>query len=176
MLFRRYLLETEDVITGGFSKWPGSTPDPFHTYFTLCGLSFINESGLEAVMPSLNVSQRAYEHLRKLQRNWKEQANNPDDTRLDIEWTINAPISLKMIIVHLLQHFSFLENTKTAIILNSKLFFTIKWNTWEKKIYENILDIYLILCKLKNALKICIWFSTAINGNNWCGKIILAGK
>lgn len=83
--FRRYLLETEDVITGGFSKWPGSTPDPFHTYFTLCGLSFINESGLEAVMPSLNVSQRAYEHLRKLQRIWKEQANNPDDTRLDIE-------------------------------------------------------------------------------------------
>lgn len=78
----RYLLETQDVVTGGFSKWPGSSPDPFHTYFSLCGLSFINEAGLEAVMPSLNISQRAYERLCELQRTWKQQDT---DTRVDIE-------------------------------------------------------------------------------------------
>lgn len=81
----RYLLETQDVITGGFSKWPGSTPDPFHTYFSLCGLSFINEPELGAVMPSLNISQRAYDSLCEIQSNWKQQENIPIDTRLDIE-------------------------------------------------------------------------------------------
>ncbi|XP_031628291.1 geranylgeranyl transferase type-1 subunit beta isoform X2 [Contarinia nasturtii] len=84
---REYLLETQDVITGGFSKWPGSSPDPFHTYFSLCGLSFINEEGLLPVMPSLNISQRAYEHLCEIQRTWKQQQQTNDaiDTRLDIE-------------------------------------------------------------------------------------------
>ncbi|XP_055297710.1 geranylgeranyl transferase type-1 subunit beta isoform X1 [Sitodiplosis mosellana] len=83
---REYLLETQDVITGGFSKWPGSSPDPFHTYFSLCGLSFIKEEGLEAVMPSLNISQRAYDRLCDIQRTWKQQrTNDATDTRLDIE-------------------------------------------------------------------------------------------
>lgn len=85
LYFDRYLLETQDVITGGFSKWPGSTPDPFHTYFSLCGLSFINEEGLGAVMPSLNISQRAYERLCELQSEWNDHANNPVETRLEIE-------------------------------------------------------------------------------------------
>lgn len=78
----RYLMEAQDSITGGFSKWPGSSPDPFHTYFSLCGLSFINEPGLNAVMPSLNISQRAYEKLCEIQCNW---LNEGLDTRLDIE-------------------------------------------------------------------------------------------
>lgn len=81
----RYLLETQDVITGGFSKWPGSSADPFHTYFSLCGLSFIHEAGLNAVMPSLNISQRAYEHLRKMQKSWQKYSNEATDTRVDIE-------------------------------------------------------------------------------------------
>ena len=87
LFLRRYLLEAQDVITGGFSKWPGSSPDPFHTYFSLCGLSFINEEGLEAVMPSLNISQRAYERLCDIQRTWKQQrTNDVTDTTVDIEW------------------------------------------------------------------------------------------
>lgn len=83
--FFRYLFDTQDVITGGFSKWPGSTPDPFHTYFSLCGLSFINEYGLNEVMPSLNISQRAYARLQEIQSKWPKSTNEAIDTRVDIE-------------------------------------------------------------------------------------------
>lgn len=79
-------MEAQDVITGGFSKWPGSSTDPFHTYFSLCGLSFINEPGLEAIMPSLNISQRAYERLCEIQKSWKSNdTSSTEDTRVNIE-------------------------------------------------------------------------------------------
>lgn len=79
-------METQDVITGGFSKWPGSSTDPFHTYFSLCGLSFINEPGLEVIMPSLNISQRAYDRLCEIQKTWiSNDSNSNDDTRVNIE-------------------------------------------------------------------------------------------
>lgn len=81
---RDYLMSAQDAITGGFSKWPGSSVDPFHTYFALCGLSFINEPDLQEVMPSLNVSRRAYEHLTKVQNKWQE-LTNAEDTRVNIE-------------------------------------------------------------------------------------------
>lgn len=64
-------MSTEDTIVGGFSKWPGSSSDPFHTYFSLCGLSFINEPGLLEIMPSLNISMRAYDRLRTLHKLWQ---------------------------------------------------------------------------------------------------------
>ncbi|XP_052865703.1 geranylgeranyl transferase type-1 subunit beta [Anopheles cruzii] len=67
---RDYVLSTQDTTVGGFSKWPQAYTDPFHTYFGLCGLSFLNEAGLQEVVPTLNISQRAYRHLQELQRNW----------------------------------------------------------------------------------------------------------
>lgn len=79
-------MEAQDVITGGFSKWPGSTTDPFHTYFSLCGLSFINEPGLNNVMPSLNISQRAYKRLQEIQSTWQHsKTNDANVTRVNIE-------------------------------------------------------------------------------------------
>ncbi|XP_050321538.1 geranylgeranyl transferase type-1 subunit beta [Bactrocera neohumeralis] len=74
---RAYIMETQDSIVGGFSKWPQSTTDPFHTYFGLCGLSFMNEPGLSAVMPSLNISMRAYNRLQQLHAQW--QVESTDD-------------------------------------------------------------------------------------------------
>lgn len=46
--------------------------DPLHTYLGLGGLSLIGEPGLSPIFPALNMSQRAYDHLANLQRQWKE--------------------------------------------------------------------------------------------------------
>lgn len=67
---RDYIMSCQDPVIGGFSKWPGSTSDPFHTYFGLCGLSFLREPGLMEVMPSLNISMRAYERLKNMHKLW----------------------------------------------------------------------------------------------------------
>jgi geranylgeranyl transferase type-1 subunit beta len=67
---RGYIMSTQDVTVGGFSKWPGSSADPFHTYFGLCGLSFLNEPGLLEVEPCLNISMRAYQRLKELHKLW----------------------------------------------------------------------------------------------------------
>jgi geranylgeranyl transferase type-1 subunit beta len=67
---KEYLLSCQDCVVGGFSKWSGTTSDPFHTYFGLCGLSFLSEPGLLEVMPSLNISMRAYERLKHLHKMW----------------------------------------------------------------------------------------------------------
>lgn len=64
-----------------FSKWPGTTSDPFHTYFGLCGLSFLQESGLLEVMPSLNISMRAHDKLKNLHTTW----NQIEEVQLNIE-------------------------------------------------------------------------------------------
>uniref|UniRef100_A0A2M4BRN7 Geranylgeranyl transferase type-1 subunit beta n=1 Tax=Anopheles marajoara TaxID=58244 RepID=A0A2M4BRN7_9DIPT len=68
---RDYVLSTQDTTVGGFSKWPQAYTDPFHTYFGLCGLSFLNEPGLQEVVPSLNISKRAYRRLQDLHRQWR---------------------------------------------------------------------------------------------------------
>jgi geranylgeranyl transferase type-1 subunit beta len=67
---RDYIMSCQDTIVGGFSKWPGTSSDPFHTYFGLCGLSFLEEPGVLPVMPSLNISMRAYERLKSLHKLW----------------------------------------------------------------------------------------------------------
>lgn len=77
-------MSTEDTVVGGFSKWTGSSSDPFHTYFSLCGLSFINEPGLLEVMPSLNISMRAYRWLKSLHTAWQI-TNTLQDVRLNVE-------------------------------------------------------------------------------------------
>ena len=41
--------------------------DALHTYFGLCGLSLMEEPGLNAIHAALNITQRAANHLKKLQ-------------------------------------------------------------------------------------------------------------
>lgn len=65
-----YLLDTQDPITGGFAKWPDSTPDPLHAYFGICGLSLLGEPHLKPMHPSLNVSIPAADYLEQLQQAW----------------------------------------------------------------------------------------------------------
>lgn len=63
-------MSTQDNVVGGLSKWPCGNTDPFHTYLGICGLSFAGEYGINEVMPSLNISMRAYEHLKQIHSNW----------------------------------------------------------------------------------------------------------
>jgi len=53
---------------GGFAKWPDSSqpPDVLHTYFSICGLSFIGEPGIGSVHPGLGFSQRAHDRLKEI--------------------------------------------------------------------------------------------------------------
>jgi len=81
---RSYVMSTQNTIVGGFGKWTGSSADPFHTYFSLCGLSFINEPGLGEIMPSLNISMRAYNLLKSRHKDWQLE-NNFDEIRLNID-------------------------------------------------------------------------------------------
>ena len=45
--------------------------DVLHTYFGLCGLSLMEEPGLNPIHSALNISARAYEHLLKIRREQK---------------------------------------------------------------------------------------------------------
>ncbi|XP_065836516.1 geranylgeranyl transferase type-1 subunit beta-like isoform X2 [Oscarella lobularis] len=58
-LIRGFTLSTQSTVIGGLSKWPDCHPDPLHTYLGLCGLSLMNESGLQPIHPALNISRRA---------------------------------------------------------------------------------------------------------------------
>ncbi|XP_013183879.2 geranylgeranyl transferase type-1 subunit beta isoform X2 [Amyelois transitella] len=71
---RRYVYETQDQVVGGFSKWPDTCTDPMHTYLGLAGLSLIGENGLLEVVPTLNITKRAYEHLKNLQEQWANES------------------------------------------------------------------------------------------------------
>ncbi|XP_063230237.1 geranylgeranyl transferase type-1 subunit beta isoform X2 [Bacillus rossius redtenbacheri] len=68
---KKYIMSTQDTLSGGFSKWEDTTTDPLHTYFGLCGLSLMNEGGLLPVHPGLNISQRAHKHLENLHKMWE---------------------------------------------------------------------------------------------------------
>lgn len=65
---REYLISAQATITGGFSKWPGNHPDALHTYFGLCGMTLMQEPGLNSIHAALNVTQRAANHLSKLHK------------------------------------------------------------------------------------------------------------
>ncbi|KAH9505085.1 Geranylgeranyl transferase type-1 subunit beta [Bulinus truncatus] len=75
-LNRSFVLSTQSPITGGFSKYPDHNPDPLHSYLGLCGLSLIGEPGLSPIFPALNLSQRAFDHLSNLHRQWREKAQH----------------------------------------------------------------------------------------------------
>lgn len=77
-------MSAQNITVGGFSKWTGTSADPFHTYFSLCGLSFINEPGLGEIMPSLNISMRAYNLLKARHKSWKLQ-DSFNEIRLNID-------------------------------------------------------------------------------------------
>ncbi|KAJ3346491.1 Geranylgeranyl transferase type-1 subunit beta [Entophlyctis luteolus] len=68
---RRFLESTCSAI-GGFSKEPNMDPDPMHAYMGLAGLSIAGEPGLEPLVPHLNVSKRALEHLHAHTVWWRE--------------------------------------------------------------------------------------------------------
>ncbi|XP_045501286.1 geranylgeranyl transferase type-1 subunit beta [Colias croceus] len=67
---RNYVYETQDCVVGGFSKWPDTCTDPMHTYLGLAGLSLIGESGLLEIVPTLNITKRAHDHLKSLHEQW----------------------------------------------------------------------------------------------------------
>ncbi|KAK5649841.1 hypothetical protein RI129_000870 [Pyrocoelia pectoralis] len=67
---RSFILATQNNIIGGFSKWVNTHSDPLHTYLGLAGLSLIGEKGLNDIVPSLNVTYRALDHLRCIQLQW----------------------------------------------------------------------------------------------------------
>lgn len=66
-----YIFETFDDITGGFSKWPGFSPDPLHTYMGICALSLVKFSNLKKIHPALVISEEAYENLKNIHEKWK---------------------------------------------------------------------------------------------------------
>jgi len=55
----KYVLSTQDGITGGLAKWPENMPDPMHTYLGLAGLSIASYSDLRPIDPELNITKRA---------------------------------------------------------------------------------------------------------------------
>lgn len=70
---KEFLLNTQDSLIGGFAKFENIDPDPLHTYLGLCGLSLLGEVGLSAMNAALNISDRAYQHLLKLQKEWQSE-------------------------------------------------------------------------------------------------------
>ncbi|KAB7495316.1 Geranylgeranyl transferase type-1 subunit beta [Armadillidium nasatum] len=75
-LLVNFVLSTQDPITGGLGKYIGVNPDGMHTYLGLSGLSLIENNSLDfelnPVEPSLNISKRAFKHLRDLHEKWKQ--------------------------------------------------------------------------------------------------------
>lgn len=67
---RKFVLSTQDPVTGGLAKWVDNNPDALHTYLGLSGLSLAGEPSLEPVDPALNISCRALKHLKSLQESW----------------------------------------------------------------------------------------------------------
>lgn len=54
----QFLLACQSPI-GGFGKYPDTHPDVLHTYFSLCGLSFLQEPGLQQLHCSLGMTMKS---------------------------------------------------------------------------------------------------------------------
>lgn len=67
---RSFVLATQNNIIGGFSKWVNTHCDPLHTYLGLAGLSLMREKGLNEVVPMLNITYRALNHLKHIHEQW----------------------------------------------------------------------------------------------------------
>ncbi|XP_054159504.1 geranylgeranyl transferase type-1 subunit beta-like [Oppia nitens] len=67
-----FILDTQDLVTGGLAKYPDNTPDPMHTYLGLSGMALNPTNNyLLSVYAALNISDRAVQHLNKLHSDWK---------------------------------------------------------------------------------------------------------
>ena len=53
-----FVLDTQDGLVGGLSKWKDNSPDPLHTYLGLGGLALSGYPGLAEFDPALNVAVR----------------------------------------------------------------------------------------------------------------------
>ncbi|GFN73747.1 geranylgeranyl transferase type-1 subunit beta-like [Plakobranchus ocellatus] len=73
---RSFVLSAQEPIVGGFSKYPDHPPDPLHSYLGLAGLSLIGEPNINPIYPALNISQRAYDHLMNLHRQWEDERSH----------------------------------------------------------------------------------------------------
>lgn len=51
-LLQNYILACQDTETGGFSDRPGDVSDPFHTLFSLAGLSLLGNTEIKQVNPT----------------------------------------------------------------------------------------------------------------------------
>jgi geranylgeranyl transferase type-1 subunit beta len=72
-LNQTYLHATEAKITGGFSKWPNSTPDPLHSYLSLASLALMKHKTLKKIHPALIVSMDIVERLNEnIHPKWNE--------------------------------------------------------------------------------------------------------
>ncbi|KAF5282110.1 hypothetical protein FQR65_LT14428 [Abscondita terminalis] len=67
---RSFVLATQNNIVGGFSKWVNTFCDPLHTYLGLAGLSLMGENGLNEIVPMLNITYRALDHLKCIHGYW----------------------------------------------------------------------------------------------------------
>lgn len=65
-----YVLMAQDR-TGGLSKYVNCVPDHMHTYLGLAALSLMNYGGLKEMFTELNITRKAYEHLKNIQAKWK---------------------------------------------------------------------------------------------------------
>lgn len=86
-------MDCQNKFVGGFSKQHYTEVDLLHTYFGkinsdiqilrygspftkqfifigICGLSLMEEPGLQEMHPALNMSLKAYSHLKKLHESW----------------------------------------------------------------------------------------------------------
>ncbi|XP_027196291.2 geranylgeranyl transferase type-1 subunit beta [Dermatophagoides pteronyssinus] len=81
-LHSEFLSTTFDNDTGGFGKFPDTSPDVLHTYFGLAALSLrvLNQISTEiyvqSIYPALNISQRAYKHLCSIHTKWNTLLSN----------------------------------------------------------------------------------------------------
>lgn len=75
-----FILDCQDTQTGGFADRPGDVADVYHTFFALCGLSFLGESGLAPIDPAYALTVDVVDRL-GLARPWarEKNVNSPKD-------------------------------------------------------------------------------------------------
>ena len=65
-----YIFDTYNPVTGGFAKWPDCSADPLHSFLAICGLSLVNYPTYQSIHPSLIITERAHDNLKRLHSSW----------------------------------------------------------------------------------------------------------